>query len=441
MAQKKSDRAVAVEILEQVEQGGYLNLVLNNSLKGYDRTRRSFITALVYTTLENLIRIDYCIDSFLSSKKVHHFVRNVLRTGVCQLLYFESVPTSAAVNESVKIIASSKKRELKGFCNAVLRNISNNLGTIEYPDEDEDPVGYLSVMYSYPKWLVEKYIADYGYDFTSEMLSYSRNVNEICIRANTRKISKEALVDKLQAREMFSRTGQWSENAIYIKNVSQIEDDELFRDGSIAIQGEASMLVCEAADLKGGDRVLDLCAAPGGKSAYIRTLEDVSVDSYDIHPHRVKLMKELYERLGLDISAGVNDATIFREELEEKYDVVLVDAPCSALGLLYRKPDIKHNKKEDDLDALTATERKILENAVRYARPGGQIIYSTCTIDRKENADLISGFLEEHSEVHPGELKGLKDVFGDRAENGMIQLFPHMDGIDGFFIAKLVKNG
>ena len=295
-------------------------------------------------------------------------------------------------------------------------------------------------MYSYPEWIVQKYIDDYGYDFAWDMVSYQRAETVVCIRANTLKISKDELIKRLEGEGISSSSGRYSKNAIYIRNINQIEDDPLFREGFFTVQGEASMLVCEAAPIGKDEKVLDLCAAPGGKSAYIKELSGAEITAFDVNPKRAELMDELFTRLGLDIETGVNDATVLREDLEEAFDTVIVDAPCSALGLLYRKPDIKHGKKEEDLKALAETELLILENAARYVKKGGQIIYSTCTIDKTENADVIRTFLERHKDFASGELS-LPSELKDREENGTIQLFPHIDRTDGFFIARAVKNG
>ncbi len=433
-------RKTAVNILEQVEEGAYLNLALKDPLRGMEDRDRRFVSALVYTTLENLLRIDHVIDSFTEGKKIHRFVRNVLRISVCQMMYFDSVPVSAAVNESVKIVASSPKKALKGFANAVLRNISRHIGEVEYPDEEKEPVRHLSVLFSYPEWIVEKYIDDYGYETAWNMLLFRRPYNQMSVRRNLIRIDEASFEEGLKSICAGFTKGELSPNAYYLKSPSQIDETDLYKEGKLTVQGEASMLVCEMAG-KGYDSVLDMCAAPGGKTAYLNELLSPSyMEAWDLHAHRVEIMDWNLKRMGTEATLKIRDATVFDPSIEEKFALVLLDAPCSELGLLYRKPDIKYRKERKDLSSLALLQRKLLDNAARYVKKGGTLIYSTCTIDRTENADNIEAFLKEHGEFSPAEPEGVFEGLKDRIVNGGIQFFPHLDGIDGFYMAKLVKR-
>ena len=433
-------RKTAVNILEQVEEGAYLNLALKDSLRGMEDRDRRFVSALVYTTLENLLRVDHVIDSFTEGKKVHRFVRNVLRISVCQMMYFDSVPVSAAVNESVKIVASSPKKALKGFANAVLRNISRHIGEVEYPDEEKEPVKHLSVLFSYPEWIVEKYIDDYGYETAWNMLSFKRPFNQMSVRRNLLKTDEASFEEGLNSICAGFTKGKLSPNAYYLKSPLQIDETDLYKEGKLTVQGEASMLVCEMAG-EGYDSVLDMCAAPGGKTAYLNELLSPSyIEAWDLHAHRVEIMDWNLKRMGTEATLKTRDATVFDPSLEEKFGLVLLDAPCSELGLLYRKPDIKYRKEMEDLSSLALLQRMLLDNAARYVKKGGTLIYSTCTIDRTENADNIEAFLKEHGEFSPAEPEGVFEGLKDRIVNGGIQFFPHLDGIDGFYMAKLVKR-
>ena len=434
-------RAIAIEILTQVEQGAYLNLTVKKYLKGLDEQKRRFCAALVYTTLENLIRIDYIIDYFVKTKRLHPYIRNVLRTGICQLMFFESVPTSAAVNESVKLVAASKKRQLKGFVNAVLRNVAAHLGEVDYPKREEDPAGFLSVMYSYPRWIAKMYIRDYGFDFAWDMLSYRKSGAYTSVRINRLKTDKKTLEHKLEGRGLKFIAGRYDEDCLYIKNISAIDELDLYQKGQLAVQAEASMLVCRAAQAGPEKSILDACAAPGGKTAYLAEKSPAFLEAWDLHEHRVDLMRENFARLGVEAKVVKKDASLYDELYCRKFDIVLVDAPCSALGLLYRKPDIKFAKTDDDLVQIEQNQRKILAVCAEYVRPGGRLIYSTCTINRRENEQQIARFLHENADFEAARLADdLPEQLMRRAEEGYVQLFPHLDGIDGFFIAAMRRK-
>lgn len=430
-------RAAALKILQDVDQGAFLNLTLKKGLASVSEQDRRFCARLVSATVENMICIDYVIDRYTEGKRVHRLIRNILRLGVCQLLYFESVPVSAAVNESVKLCANSGKRQLKGFVNAVLHHIARERERIVYPDRETDFERYLSVRNSYPEWLVKKYIADYGREFTEEMLSY-RRVPATCIRANRLKLTPDALEKKLN----FEMTpGKYAADARYIRNITAIEELEEYRSGEMTVQGEASMLVVDAAELKKGDRVIDVCAAPGGKTAYAAQFAPAKLAAGDLHAHRVALMEKNFARLGVNADTQVMDASVPDPKLYGKFDCVLVDAPCSALGLLYRKPDIKYSKTRDDTEQLAAVQREILETCSRYVKVGGTLIYSTCTINRRENDENVDDFLQRHGEFAEKDLsRALSRVPKERINGGRLQLFPHLDGIDGFFIAAMERK-
>jgi len=385
-----------------------------------------------------MLCIDHVIDQFTEGKRVHRLIRQILRLGVCQLLYFESVPESAAVNESVKLCANSSKRQLKGFVNAVLHNIARNKNGITYPDRETEFEKYLSVYYSYPEWLVHKYVGDYGAEFTEAMLSY-RRLPATCIRANRLKLTPAELDERLSGFEITK--GNYTADARYIRNITSIEELAEYQNGEMTVQGESSMLVVDAAMIQKGDHVIDVCAAPGGKTAYAAQFSPARLHASDLHAHRVELMDKNFARLGIKAETLVMDASVPDPKLYGKFDRVLVDAPCSALGLLYRKPDIKFSKNQDDTNQLVAIQQEILETCSRYVKPGGTLIYSTCTINVKENDGNIDVFLSRHKHFREKDLSAaLPLIPKDRIRGGRLQLFPHLDGIDGFFITALERN-
>lgn len=427
-------RETALFVLGRViKQGSYLNLELKDALRGdMDSIDRRFVTALVSTTVENLYRIDFVISQFVKAKRVHSVIRNILRLGVCQLMYFESVPVSAAVNESVKLAQGAGKKQLKGFVNATLRNIAENLGNVKYPSREKDLIGFLNIFYSYPIWLCEKYVRDYGSQFAEDMMAYKSDSTLTCVRIN------QFRTEGLEGLE----PGKYCEDARYIKNAESIETMPLFIQGKIAVQGEASMICVRSAGISLDDVVMDACAAPGGKSAYAAWLaRQGKVVALDIHAHRVELMDKTLNRLAVpNVETKEQDASEFCAQYEEKFDVVLVDAPCSALGLLYRKPDIKISKMEGDIKGLVEVQKKILHNCSKYVKPGGTLLYSTCTINKQENEENAQWFLKNHKQFQAADIKNdVPEELMYRTEGNMLQLFPHIDEIDGFFVARFQK--
>ncbi len=437
-----NSRKLALQIIEEVEDGGYLNLVLKKKLAGMEDRDRRFVSALCFTLLENRIRIDYIIDTFTENKRIHKLIRNILRIGICQIVFFDSVPDSAAVNECVKLTENSPKRQLKGFVNGVLRKISREKDNIDYPSREEDAARYFSVIYSYPEWICKKYIADYGEDFAEAMLSYKKEGADTCVRPNLLKTeSAEKLARKLIGAAFKVSKGKYMDDAIYIKNITAVDELGLYKRGEMTVQQESSMLVVQCADIKEGMSVIDVCAAPGGKSALAFEKRPERMVSMELHEHRAEVMQKNFQRLGVTSQICVGDARSPIPEFYSAFDRVMVDAPCSALGLLYRKPDIKLNKQEVELKELSAVEREILETASRYVKKGGRLIYSTCTIDKLENDGVVDSFLTDHQEFEEIDIKkllprGLKD----KANKGRLQLFPHVDGIDGFFICVMEKK-
>ncbi len=426
-------RQLALDVVSSViSKKTYLNLELKSALKGdISAEDKRFATALASTTIENLFRIDYVIDHFSAAKRMHAVIRNILRLGVCQLLFFESVPASAAVNESVKLAAAGKKQGLKGFVNATLRNISRELGNIPYPKPGEGSANYLHVMYSYPLWLCDKYINDYGAEQAERMMEYTGGNSLTCIRRN-----------KIRCGGDYSRfePGIYCEDAYYIKNASNIEDMPMFKKGYVTVQSEASMICVMAAGIKPRDRVLDACAAPGGKSAYAAQFaQDGEVVAIDIHEHRVRLIEKTMERLDVDnCIARTADAREYVAAFDRAFDVVMVDAPCSALGLLYRKPDIKVNKNSDDIAQLAGLQREILDVCSGYVKSGGTLLYSTCTISKEENEDNIKYFLGNNKDFVEDDIKNhIPPALMCRSRGGIMQLLPHVDRTDGFFMARM----
>lgn len=424
-----NSREAALNILIKIEKDNtYLNQVQKSIPENLERQDRSFASALIFGVLENKIRLDYIIDSFLTKKKLDTTIRNILRLGTYQIIYMD-VPSRAAVNESVKLTISTPKKALKGFVNAVLRKIADNYKAVVYPDKSE--IGkYLSVAYSYPEWLVSMLVFEYGTDTAEKILSHKNADRGISVRIN--RLHNGKIPDDAEI-------SAYHKNACRI-NGENIENLPSYISGEITPQSEASMFCVEAAGIREGMSVLDLCAAPGGKSAYAAEFKPKRLVSCDVYEHRVELMKKNFNRLGVDSECLINDASKQNRDFINTFDAVLIDAPCSALGLMHRKPDIKYSRSKEGIDEIIALQKRILETSAEYVKSGGTLLYSTCTLNTAENSDNIKDFLEKHSEfeVLPFDDATLRNIAGENSFE--IQFMPHIHGIDGFYIARMRKK-
>ncbi len=425
-----SSRFTALKILNDVLNGErFLNLSVKERVINLSNQDRKFCVSLVNNTLENLILIDYITGLFVIKGIKDKTIRNVMRLGVAQLFFMSSVPDEVAVNETVSLCDKTGKKALKGFVNAVLRKISLNKLNIDYPSKESEPSKYLSIMYSVPEWICKMYIDDYGFSFTEDLLSYKSDTSLVSFRL------KEGCIPNRDWQH-----GRYSDKVYYMKNTSDVSKLDEFTDGSIYIMSEASVITVDAAEIKNQDKVLDVCSAPGGKSCYAaeKCLEVTSCDKY---PHRVDLINSNAKRMGIkNIKAVCADATIVNNEYIEAFDVVICDCACSGLGLMYRKPDIKLLKKQNDIEALVEQQKRILDVSSNYVKTGGTLLYSTCTIDRRENEEIIKSFISDNDAFIPVDFsESLNSHFAGRVNNGMLQIFPNIDGIDGFFIARMKK--
>ncbi len=416
-------RRAAYDALTAILQdGAYTSLALKkhvpSSLSAEDRR---FATRLVRTTLENLLRIDYALSGFIKGR-VHGSVRNILRLGACQLMFMDTADY-AAVGESVAL-AKKVKPQLAGFVNAVLRALVKGKDAIVYP-QDKDAKA-LSIEASYPEWICEKFIRDFGYEFAHALLSY-RGEEGTPIRLNTLKADAASLEAELDRLGLEYTKGNVPD-AYIAKGLTDIENLDIYRNGWIAVQSESAMRAVLAAEPQAGEKLLDACAAPGGKSAFAAALTGnrLEITAWDIHPHRVDMTNKNYTRLGVaNAQAVLNDASIFAPEYAAAFDCVIVDAPCSAMGLMASSPDIRYNRKPEDIAALSAKQSEILQTCARYVKPGGRLAYFTCSIN-KENEAVTDRFVREnvaYTYIKPPET-----------------LYPHISGSDGFYIAVMKRN-
>ena len=443
-------REIALKILYDInEKGAYSNISINKYLEGHELkdVDRAFITELVYGTVKWKLSLDWIIGQFSSIrlKKLSPWILNILRMGIYQLLYTDRIPVSAACNESVSLSKRYGHAASSGFVNAVLRNIARSRDKITYPDKQREPVKYLSVKYSHPEWMVRGWLDRFGRDFTESLLESNNRAPEMSIRVNTLKTRKEKLTEALTNAGLQVAGGKLAREALIIENPSSVSRLEAFREGMFQVQDESSMLVGRVLDPLPGAFVVDVCSAPGGKATHLAQLmnNEGTVLARDIHEHKLKLIDEAARRLGTSIvKAELFDASVLDVSMQDRADGVLVDAPCTGLGILRRKPDIKWARNSGDKSEIIALQTKILGNAARYVKPGGVLVYSTCTIEREENEDAVAKFLEENPDFRPEDITGVlpEGLKKETAEKGYIQLFPNVDGVDGFFISKMRKK-
>lgn len=447
---KKIDQArdAAVRIVYRVlREGAYSNIAVKQELDAgrLGRLDKALITEIVNGTLRNLTRIDWVKSQFVKKNKIEPWIEDIIRCGIYQLLFLDRVPDSAVCNESAELARAHGHEGAVKFVNGVLRNISRSKEKLEYPDKDKDTIRYLSVFYSHPEWMVKKWMKDYGRQFTEELLCANNEIPPFTIRCNRLKVSKQELMTILAEENIECEGGSYNPEAIYIRGTSSIEDKDSFQKGYYQVQDESSMLVAHIIDPKPGEVILDMCSAPGGKTTHIAELMENQgeIVARDVHKHKLKLVLENCSRLGVSIvRTELYNATLLDEGSLEKFDKVLLDAPCSGLGVIRRKPDLRWKKEPDNFRELAKLQREMLELASKYVKPGGVLVYSTCTINKTENIEVVKDFLSKNQQFH---LESLIDqipegLVCESAQEGYLELFPNTHRTDGFFIAKIRKR-
>lgn len=439
-------------LLEVTRDGQYSHIALSNVLSKYqylDKKERAFITRVTEGTLEHMIEIDYIINQFSNVKvnKMKPVIRCILRSAVYQLKYMDFVPDAAVCNEAVKLAEKKGFCTLKGFVNGVLRNIARNLDNITYPDKTDD-INFLSIRYSMPVWILKQWLACYDKETVEKMLEDFLKEKPTTIRCNLNIMSKEELKQSLEKEGVHVENHPYLPYALWISSYDYLADLESFREGAFYVQDISSMLVAHIADPKENDVVIDVCAAPGGKSLHIAELLHGSgqVEARDLTDYKVGLIQENIFRSGAsNIEAVKWDATVLDEASVEKADIVVADLPCSGLGVLGKKTDLKYKMTQDTQKELVLLQREILSKVQSYVKPDGTLIYSTCTIHAGENMENVHWFLKEYPEF---ELVPIADCLcGELKESvqeeGCLQLLPGIHKSDGFFIAKFrkVKHG
>lgn len=436
-------RGLAVKILNRVERtDAYLEKLLDNELKNSELSGPD--KALLYEIVHGVTRwqgrLDWILNGFYKGQfsKAIPNLKNGLRVALYQIMFLDRIPDHAAVNEAVEFVKKLQGQKPADLTNAILRNIIRNKNAIRYPDPNEDLVGYLSAYYSHPSWLVKRYLERFGREETEKLLNANNEKPYLTLRVNAIKTDIPGFKSLLEQVNLKYRSGKFLEEFVQLQNLTNITAWEYYQKGFFNIQDESAGLAVRLLDVHPGMNVLDMCAAPGGKTAYLGSLmkNQGKITAIDRYEGRLKIIRKNNERLGLEIVETIeSDALDFNSE---PYDRVLADVPCSGTGTLSKKPDIKWKKDIFDLRKMTEAQLKLLSKASKLVKPGGVVVYSTCSIEPEENFGIVKKFLETHPNFKFESAKGkVADSLVD--ENGCIQTLPHRHMMDGAFAAKLVR--
>lgn len=464
MTKPVNEREIVLAVLLEVtENGQFSHIILRDVLSKYqylEKRERAFITRVTEGTLEHMIEIDYILDRFskVKVKKMKPVIRGILRSAVYQLKYMDSVPDRAVCNEAVKLAVRKGFSGLKGYVNGVLRSVARGLDDVQYPGEKMEE---LSVRYSCPKWILDLWGRTYGTEVIEKMLNDFQQEKPVTIRCCLNRISPDRLRERLEAEGITVEKHLYLPYAFQISGYDYLNDLAAFQEGLFTVQDISSMLVAEIASPEAGAQVIDVCAAPGGKAlhtaeklymAEAQLLKDENaqknrtaghVEARDLTEGKVELIRENIERTGLtNISAVCRDASVPDRDAEGRADLVIADLPCSGLGVIGKKPDLKYKASPEGIDSLVRLQQKILSCAQSYVKPGGTLIYSTCTVNPGENIDNVHWFLQQYPEFSPDDIRDriCPELRESVVEKGCIQLLPGVHKSDGFFIARLVRN-
>jgi 16S rRNA (cytosine967-C5)-methyltransferase len=436
-------RGLAVKILNRVERtDAYLEKLLDHEMRNAELNGpdKALLYEIVHGVTRWMGRLDWILNGFYKGQfsKAIPNLKNGLRVALYQILFLDRIPDHAAVNEAVEFVKRLQGQKPADLTNAILRNIIRSKNSIRYPDPEEDLIGYLSAYYSHPSWMVKRYVERFGREATEKLLTANNEKPYLTLRVNAIKTNVSQFKSLLESVNLKYKPGRFLNEFVQLQNLTNITAWEYYSKGYFNVQDESAGLACRLLGVQPGMTVLDMCAAPGGKTAYLGSLMNnvgkiVAVDKYE---GRLKLLRTNNERLGL-----TSVFTIESDALEldtEPVDRVLVDVPCSGSGTLSKKPDIKWKKDVFDLKKLSEIQIKFLEKAATLVKPGGIVVYSTCSIEPEENFEIVKQFLNNHPNFKLGSAKG---QFADDVidENECVQTLPHKHQMDGAFAAKLIR--
>ena len=439
----QSARATALRVLVSCRNNGaWADAALKAQISrdGLSGPDAALCSRIVYGVMQNRMLLDFYIGAYCTQKPDHLQppLLEILRIGAYQIIYLDKIPDSAAVNTSVELAKLAKRGQASGLVNAVLRKLSQNKKALP-PVPERDDVQRLSIQYSHPKWFVKRLVSLLGREEAERFLACDNQIAPITVQVNPLKTTLEALTEELQQAGISAQPHSWVPDCLELSGTGDLAALPSFREGKFLVQDPAARLVSLIAGIRPGQKVLDVCAAPGGKSlsAAFAMAGNGSIVACDLHENKLKRIQESADRLGVNIiTAQAADGRVFRPEWEASFDTVLVDAPCSGLGIIRKKPDTRY-KKADDLFTLPVVQAAILDNAARYVRPGGTLVYSTCTILPEENEQVTEAFLAEHADfgLEPFELPlpvGKSD--------GSLTLWPQRHDTDGFYICRMTRR-
>ncbi|MDI6715895.1 MAG: 16S rRNA (cytosine(967)-C(5))-methyltransferase RsmB [Actinomycetota bacterium] len=441
----KTAREVALEVVHRVNKtGSYANLLLPKRLQqsNLDKRDRAFTTELTYGTLRAKGTLDWIIKLYSKQpiKKIPDLVLDLLRMSVYQIIFMD-VPDYAAVNEAVVISKKYFHPGIAKFVNGLLRNIVRKKDKIPWPKKDKDPAKYISIMHFHPLWMVKMWIDEFGVDETEALCIADNRPPKLTIRVNILKSTPEVLADKLRQEGWLVEPGRYLKEALLIKDVGDITQLPQFKEGYFYVQDESSMLISHVVGPQPGETILDIAAAPGGKTTHMAELmqNKGQIISVDINPNRVNLLKQNIQRMGASIAIAVKaDATKLKPIIKKPIDRILADAPCSGLGVLSRRPDARWTKTPEQIDELSRLQTDILLSVADFVKPGGVLVYSVCTLTRQETKLVVERFLRVREDFYVEDVSTyLPEVLRQDVRDGMIQLLPSKHGIDGLFIARL----
>ncbi|MGF9698945.1 16S rRNA (cytosine(967)-C(5))-methyltransferase RsmB [Paenibacillus sp. MABNR03] len=445
---KTSPRALAVKVLSAVEQeGAYSNLELNRRLKEAELSPADagLATELVYGTIARLNTLDYFLERFVAKgiAKLQPWVRSLLRISVYQMMYLDRIPEHAVVSEAVNLAKKLGHQGISGMVNGVLRNMIRSRDELRIPD-DLPAAERIALEHSHPQWMVQRWISQYGEETAEAICKANNEPPAVSVRVNTTMTTRDKLMREMESTGAVVEPSQISPDGILVRSGGNMALTSWYRDGLFSVQDESSMLVAEAVAPEEGQTVLDCCAAPGGKTAHMaeKMQDRGQIIANDVHAHKRQLIMDQANRLGLGcIDAVTGDAL----DLDERYphasfDRILLDAPCSGLGVIRRKPDVKWTKSPEDIEDISGLQRQLLDRVAPLLKPGGVLVYSTCTIEPAENELMVADFLKRHPEYQAldsawagTEMEKWKSV------NGGVQILPQYAHSDGFYIARLTR--
>lgn len=412
--------------------GGYAGVELNKLLIKAEMVNTKMITKLVYGVIEKDTFLNYVVSSFVT-KKAKENVLLLLKLGAYIHYFINSIPSYTIVNECVNLIKKEEDRYVGGFVNATLKNIITN--KVKLPNKETEPVKYLSLLYSYPEWLINTFINENGIDFTKELIT--TKITELThIRVNTKKISVGEFVKLLDKYKIeYSKSlYDYTFNVDYSKLVKVKELEKLY-----VVQGLPSIIACNLLDVKKDSQVLDCCSAPGGKSMFIASIDNsINVTSCDVYPFKVNMIKDYAVKLGLkNVTPVLQDGTKYNAEFENKFDYIMCDVPCSNTGVIGKKPDVLLKKNKEDVEALAKIQYDILKINSKYLKSGGTLIYSTCSIMQEENEKILEKFLSENKDFEylPFSIEGFNVI-----DVPYYTFYPNITKTEGFFIGRLIKK-